>query len=216
MTRMKFQEPDVACVDCGYALHGRMPEDSACPECGCAVAVSRKQQVCMTRRDLAVLGCRLVSLGILVLYVAPAVMVWVRELIWTFSGQFSSMGGMEWVMVWSRFLTSLCYLLIAVGMWGWAPAISRKIFASDAGVRAPITAKALTRVGLFLLGLYFAVEGVAGICWFVIALGLGLIDPYLGGNGQQSVVVSVIEAVAGLVLLRQPVWLLRCVYGTRR
>lgn len=201
--------PPVECAECGYRLHDGLADHESCTECGYSVRLSRISRQTMTRRDLAVLGCRLVALGSGIWYLVPAFREWTWIALWAAQDWSDN----AFAIAWSGLLTTLHLALILL-VWVRAPWLGRKIFPTDAGVRAPLNGLSLARVGLFLLGLYFVVIGASQLMMLVVwGLGGETVSWAFGRAEHDAIdpawISATVQAVAGGILTRQPRWLLR-------
>ena len=192
---------DLTCAVCGYALRG-LSDDASCPECGHAVRASRLAAAAMTKRDLAMILCRLLGLWFLISSVQT-----LQNILWWLSGLLgiANFGTRSIDMViWG--LNQAVYFGAWAGggviLWWKAKLLSRWIIPHDGriGTSTRMSPQTLMRVGVGLIGVWFAASGIIETATGFLAIYIDIQIRYELGFQPQAL-QGIIKITIGIALM---------------
>lgn len=197
---------DLTCAACGYALRG-LHDTASCPECGHAVRASRLAAAAMTKRDLAMILCKLMGLW-LVLSLLNGISIFLWYVFRMIRNQSVTS---DWDDVISQAIYYGVSTSIGIGLWFGASGLARRIVPQDGrfGPTAQLAAGTISRCGVFLIGVWCLATGLhelIGGIWLAyselppIPYGYSGIMPY-GVNGLAKCVIGIALMVGWARLL---------------
>jgi len=194
-------ERTLRCLGCEYDLRG-IPSDSDCPECGMPVAASERMIRAVTARTLFVIGCRITTIIVFVMYLPGLFSTLFYVVIG--SGMYAS--GYPQLMPWIIQVTT--WVVMAVVLWAAAPAISRFAVPDNGPLvaRDPDLSEKLVVAAFGITGMVFLFTAVIGLIWFTLQLAeivpSNPRDYEYTGTKAESLASSVIYALGGLWFMR--------------